>query len=1240
MKLAKRKSYKRKEKMEFTGERFVPGIEEDELTIEHMQRYRSVQHIVRGKKVLDIACGEGYGTAILAEEAEEIVGIDIDAIVVQRAGETYKNKNLSYRVGNITAIPFPDQSIDVVVSFETIEHVEEEQQRQFLAEIKRVLKPEGFVVISTPNKAIYSDRYQYQNQWHKKEFYQEEFKEFLQKEFAYLTFYYQYDEVINVIEREEVSYQASFFRGKERDGKYYIVVASNQSSLPVIQPALMMRSKEEYERCIFRIQHLQQEEEERNIHIQKLDQEIEAKNTRILELQEAEVSRNNHIIKLDTEIEEKNRLIQESKNQIEILNLKLQYEEQGKQQIQKFLEIYQKEEENYSGLRKELDELKVQRIQELKAIKEENTQIICDLKLEIERKNKLNQELECQWQKEKQRKESILKKQEENYIELEDRYRQICTNHEQLKKTNQEITIANRKYQEEVEQAKLEQNQLQKQIFFEQQMKKEMEQQIRNKEGHIEQLLKSDRELEHIKHSRSWRIMSAAWKINNKIVPPKSKRRLFGKLVVRGIQHPIQMAKIVVTPRKLKNFFYYLKKDGVAFVSQRIDESLIGVKVTSETLVLEQVEDVRKNMDQYEPLSFAWWEKPTVSIIIPVYNQFEYTYNCLKSILKNSGQVSYEIIIANDNSTDFTMQITEIVKNIRVVTNKENLRFLKNCNRAAKEARGSYIFFLNNDTQVQPNWLEPLVDLMERNSDIGLTGSKLVYADGKLQEAGGILWKDGSAWNYGNRCNSEDPEYNYVKEVDYISGAAILIRKTLWEEIGGFDERFVPAYYEDTDLAFEVRKRGYKVVYQPLSVVVHFEGISNGTNPTSGQKAYQKINEKKFYEKWQTVLEKEHFENGKDVFKAKDRSRNKKHILVIDHYVPMYDKDAGNKCSFMYLSLFVQLGFQVTFIGDNFFKHEPYTTELNQMGIEVLYGNYYYENWKNWLKENLIYFDYVYMQRPHISIKYIDLVKKYGHAKVIYFGHDLHYLRETRQYEIERDLALLKSAEKWKKIEFELFEKTDVIYVVGSYEQAVVQKEFPKKPVRNIPLYIYDRIKEDIHIDFASRQNIIFVGGFGHPPNIDAVLWFAEVVFPDIIKCYPEIKWYIVGSKPTEEIQKLNSKNIIVKGFVSDEELDQLYSECRLAVVPLRVGAGVKGKVVEAVYNRIPLVTTPIGAEGLSQEEDAFIVTECTKDMGEVINSVYSDYKRLQELSEHCISFIQNHFTQKVAKEVVLQDLK
>lgn len=770
----------------------------------------------------------------------------------------------------------------------------------------------------------------------------------------------------------------------------------------------------------------------------------------------------------------------------------------------------------------------------------------------------------------------------------------------------------------------------------------QLKQENRNKEGHIELLLEVEREYEREKRSRTYKMALVFRKISVFLMPVNSKRRFFAKMFVKAIKNPKLMFHMI-NVRRIKNFFSIVRKEGMDGINYhyKLVEDYENSKMNPFHANQFEISQVRegKKIEEYERISFLRVEQPDVSIVIPVYNQFEYTYNCLASIFKNSGEVRYEVIIADDCSVDLTKDLEQVVEGITVIHNEKNLRFLLNCNHAAEKVRGKYIVFLNNDTQVQVNWLQPLVDILDKDTKVGLTGSKLVYSDGHLQEAGGIFWNDASAWNYGNRKNPDDPEFNYVKEADYISGAAIMIRTSLWKEIGGFDERFAPAYYEDSDLAFEVRKHGYKVVYQPLSVVVHFEGISNGTDLNSGQKAYQVKNQAKFFEKWKDVLEKEHFPNGENVFLAKDRSRFKKQILVVDHYVPHYDRDAGGKCTYMYLLLFVKMGFKVTFIGDNFFKHEPYTTDLNQHGIEVLYGNYYFENWKDWLKENLHYFDYVYLQRPHISIKYIDLVKEYSHAKILYFAHDLHHVREYREYQLTGDEEKRKSSEHWKKIEYELFEKADVGHVVGTYEQGVMQEAFPEKPIRNIPLYIYDDVLTDINKNFQERKDLIYVGGFGHPPNVDAVLWFGREVFPKILKKYPAMKWHVVGGKVPLEVQEMASENLIIEGFLSDEDLHELYRTCRVAVVPLRVGAGVKGKVVEAAYYQIPLVTTTIGAEGLSREEGNMVVEDDADQMAGLICGMYEDYALLRKMSDAGITFIQKYFTEEEAERVLMLDL-
>lgn len=778
-----------------------------------------------------------------------------------------------------------------------------------------------------------------------------------------------------------------------------------------------------------------------------------------------------------------------------------------------------------------------------------------------------------------------------------------------------------------------------KEQFYEQQLA-DKNQTILNKEGHIEQLLEVEREYEREKHSRTYRLALKFRSISLWFFPVNSKRRFFAKAFLKGLRHPLLMCKMI-NPKRIRNAAIILKTEGVESAEHHYQlveeyEKSRSVPLNNEALTVEEVSQKELNFEDYAPLTFPQWDKPQVSIVIPVYNQFDYTWHCLESIMKNSEDCTYEVIIANDCSTDLTTRLEEIVSGVRMITNKENLRFLLNCNHAAEYAKGEYILFLNNDTQVQPGWLRPLISLMEKDSAIGMVGSKLLYPDGYLQEAGGILWRDGSAWNYGNRQNPENSEFNYVHEADYISGAAIMIRTSLWKEIGGFDQRFVPAYCEDSDLAFEVRRHGYKVMYQPQSVVVHFEGISNGTDLASGQKKYQVDNQQKFLEKWKNELEKDHFENGTNVFLARERSCNRKHVLVIDHYVPQYDKDAGSKTTFMYLKMLVKKGYQVTFLGDNFYPHQPYTSVLQQMGILVLYGPKYAENCKEWLIENLPYFDVVYLNRPHITIKYIDLIKEHARGRIIYYGHDLHFLRIHREYELSGDKKLLEESEKWKEQELYIMYKADMNYYPSEVECTEIHKIDPDIPVKAITAYVYDRFQNIAYMP-EKRDGLLFVGGFGHTPNLDAVQWFLDKIYPEVYQT-THAPFYIVGSNAPKEITELTTEGVVVKGFVSEEELQQLYSYCRMAVVPLRYGAGVKGKVVEALYYGIPIVTTSVGAEGIEGVDDIVAVQDEEKALIETITKLYDNRAALIEMHNKSQKYICDHFSTDAAWSVIAKD--
>lgn len=769
---------------------------------------------------------------------------------------------------------------------------------------------------------------------------------------------------------------------------------------------------------------------------------------------------------------------------------------------------------------------------------------------------------------------------------------------------------------------------------------KEKDNVINNKNAHIEQLLVSERNYVNIYNSKAVRLVRKWWAFKEWMFPQNSKRRFFAKIIKKFVKHPIYMLK-KLTPDRIKRTAQYLKSEDVSQLENRLELATIDANEQKycERMALDlfPVRDNICSIDDVEKLIIPYYKNPKVSIVIPVYNQIHYTYNCLKSIIQNTGDVPYEIIIADDCSTDLTKDIKLFVDNLNVEKTEINMRFLKNCNNAARNAKGEYILFLNNDTQVQKNWLKPLVDLIERDSTIGMVGSKLVYSDGRLQEAGGILWKDGSAWNYGHLQDPSASEFDYVKEVDYISGASIMIRSSLWKEIGGFDEFFAPAYCEDSDLAFEVRKHGYKVMYQPLSVVVHFEGVSNGTDTSSGQKAYQIVNQKKFVQKWGELLNKEHYPNAENVFIARDRSRNKPVILFIDHYVPQYDKDAGSRTVFQYVKLFVNQGFNVKFIGDNFYRHEPYTTALQQMGVEVLYGPYYANNWKKWIQENGQFIKYAFLNRPHIAVKYIDFIREHTNAKIIYYGHDLHFLREKRQYEITGDEKTLKNSDEWKQKEFSLMKKSDVTYYPSIVEVNEIHSIDSSINVKAIVPYFFDDLKVKDYI-MDERKDIMFIGGFGHTPNVDAVLWIANEIMPIVWESIPEMRLFVLGSNPTDEIKELNSEKIVVKGYVSDDELDAFYNKTRISVVPLRYGAGIKGKIIEAMKNGIPCITTDVGAEGIIGSENVLGIANTTEDLAHLIISLYNDETTLSEMSKKSYEYIEKNYTSINALKTIAKD--
>jgi len=568
--------------------------------------------------------------------------------------------------------------------------------------------------------------------------------------------------------------------------------------------------------------------------------------------------------------------------------------------------------------------------------------------------------------------------------------------------------------------------------------------------------------------------------------------------------------------------------------------------------------------------------RPDVSIVIPVYNQAPFTLACIAALLAHRTRYSFEILVGDDGSTDATAAALQAIPNIRHVRHAENLGFVRNCNATAAHAAGRTLVFLNNDTQVLPGWLDELIGTLDDNPDIGLAGSKLVYPDGRLQECGAIVWRDGSAWNYGRLADPRRPEFGYLRDVDYVSGASIALRADLWSQLGGFDELFVPAYAEDADLAFRVRARGMRTVVQPLSQLLHFEGISSGTDLGGGAKAYQVDNLRKLHARWAGEIA-EHRDNAVQPELEKERDVDRR-VLFIDHCTPSPDEDAGSLVAFEVMQAFVANGYKVTFIPEDNFAHVGrHTRDLQRLGIEPIYHPAY-SSMPSFLSARKDPFDVIFLHRFGVAAKHLDALRRaYPKARIIFLNADLHYLREMRQAELDADAGAAVRARATRERELAVIARTDVALVHSDHEQALLQRDLPDANVVLFPL-IHEPAREIPPL--AAREGVCFVGGFRHPPNADGICWFVEAVWPLVLAQLPHAALHIVGSHMTPQVQALASvPGVNAVGFV--EDLDAFLDRRRVSVAPLRYGAGAKGKVAGSLARGVPTVCTPIAAEGM-----------------------------------------------------------
>ncbi len=621
-------------------------------------------------------------------------------------------------------------------------------------------------------------------------------------------------------------------------------------------------------------------------------------------------------------------------------------------------------------------------------------------------------------------------------------------------------------------------------------------------------------------------------------------------------------------------------------------------------------------------------EPVRASIVIPVLNNAFLTHHCLESIAQRTARGQYEVIVVDNGSDERTRQMLVSARGLRLITNASNVGFVEACNQGAAAARGEFVVFLNNDAVVLPDWLDHLIATAERDGGIGAVGAKLVYPDGRLQEAGGIIWSDGEGWNYGRLGSPDAPDFNFVRDVDYCSAACLLVRRSLFEDLGGFDLRYAPAYYEDVDLCFRLWERGYRVLYQPLARVIHFEGATAGTDLASGFKRYQAINHATFVARHSRALLARQPHDPARVRLARNR-RPGKRILVVDHMVPHHDHDAGSVRMMALLTMLVELGHAVSFLPDNLARMEPYTTELQQFGIEVVHGPV---SAIGFVESTCEEFDVAILCRAYFAAKYLPaLLGSERRPFIIFDTVDLHFLREQRLAELQDDPALARSADRTREVELSVMRDSDAVWVTSTHEASLLRGEVGVARVDIVPMI--HTVRDEVPA-FDARRNLLFIGSFRHPPNEDAVLYFVQQIMPRVRQALPGVQLHIVGAHAPRSVAKLACEDVIVRGHVRD--VRPLFDSCRLSVAPLRYGAGVKGKVTQSLAWGVPAVVTPIAAEGLELASgEHLLVAPGPEEFAAAVVALYQDEALWTRLSHNGRRRVATHLGYEAIRDSV-----
>jgi len=645
---------------------------------------------------------------------------------------------------------------------------------------------------------------------------------------------------------------------------------------------------------------------------------------------------------------------------------------------------------------------------------------------------------------------------------------------------------------------------------------------------------------------------------------------------------------------------------------------------------------------------------PSVSLIIPCYNQSHLTETCLRSLFETLPESSRtEVLVVDDGSTDATPKLLEQWKRreprLRVIRCPSNVGFGAACNRGARKARGALLVFLNNDLVFLPGWLEPLLEVLRKRPKTGAVGGKLILPDGRLQEAGGVVFCDGSALNFARgQAGLDTPLVNFLREVDYCSGALLATPKTFFDRFGGFDRKYQPAYYEDADYCFRLRQSGYEVYYQPASAVVHREGGTSGTDLSRGIKRHQLINRGRFVDRWQHMLHHQPVRpmrvdqaallalalHSPRSVSRRGAMRNRR-ALVCAAFPPEPDRDSGSQRLWDLMRLLQADGWAVTFFASNQLRDPRYIRPLQQRGIAV-FGSTQVK-----LQRLLTagHFDLANLISWSVAEVCIPVIRRVSPAThVLVDSVDLHFLRQARQIFVggQSQTAPAQLDTRFgvdMARELNVYAASDAVLTVSAREANILGDLIPQPGLAQVLPDIEQPAKSPAPM--SKRRGMLFTGSFRHAPNVDALEFLCRDVLPHLSPTLTaRHPLYVVGDPADTNLGHLVSElpNVRLVGRVPS--IQPYLNRARLSVVPIRYGAGTKRKLLQSLMAGTPAVSTTLGAEGFGiRDGEHVLIADDPEQFARAIVRLLTEPRLWRKLARNGRDLVQDSHSQRAVRQ-------